>query len=201
MHTSFWSLFLVLLLVIDPIGNVPIFLAALRGIESPARRRWVLVRECGLALGFLLLFLWLGEAVLTLLGLSPPSVGIAGGIVLFLISLRMIFDSPEKVFGGLPAGEPFLVPLAVPFLAGPSTLATLLLFASQGGGGLRLEVAAAVVLAMTASCAILLAGGRLLQWLGVRGLDAFQRLMGLVLTAMAMEMLLRGVREFVGSLG
>lgn len=199
MDPSFWSVFLLLLLVIDPLGNVPIVLAVLRGIESRERRRSVLIRECLIAMGILLLALGFGGFALRLLGLSQTSIGIAGGIVLFLISLRMIFDPPESVFGGLPKGEPFIVPLAVPFLAGPSALAAILLLAAkpQPGQG---ALAVAIVAAMLASLIILLLGERLLRWLGEKGLDAFQRLMGLLLTAMAAEMFLRGIREFMASL-
>ena len=199
MDASFWSLMLVLLLVIDPLGNIPIFLAALRGIEGRERRRAVLVRECLIALAILFVFLGIGRWLLGLLGLSQTSVGIAGGIVLFLISLRMIFESPEKVFGGLPQGEPFIVPLAVPFLAGPSALATVLILAGGGQHG-HWSVALALTVAMLASLAVFLLGSRLMHWLGEKGLDAFQRLMGLVLTAMSVEMFLRGVREFLRTL-
>lgn len=199
MDASFWSVVLVFLLVIDPLGNIPIFLAALRGVEGRERRRAVLVRECLIALAILFAFLGLGRWLLGLLGLSQTSVGIAGGIVLFLISLRMIFESPEKVFGGLPKGEPFIVPLAVPFLAGPSALATVLILAGGGQPG-HWSVALALTVAMLASLAILLLGSHLMHWLGERGLDAFQRLMGLMLTAMSVEMFLRGVREFLRTL-
>ena len=199
MDASFWSVLLLLVLVIDPFGNIPIVLAALRGIPTQERRRFVLLRECLIALGVLFAFLGLGQQLLTVLGLSQQSVGIAGGIVLFLISLRMIFEPPESVFGGLPTGEPFIVPLAVPFLAGPSAFATILLLAAQPKPG-HWGIAVALLLAMTVSAFILLMGSKLVLWLGERGLDAFQRLMGLVLSAMAVEMFLRGAREFAASL-
>lgn len=199
MDASFWSVFLLLLLVIDPLGNVPIILAALRTVESHERRRIVLLRECFFALVVLFAFLGLGQQLLTVLGLSQQSVGIAGGIVLFLISLRMIFEPPESVFGGLPSGEPFIVPLAVPFLAGPSAFATILLLAARPHPG-HWGIALALLLAMAVSACVLLMGSKLVRWLGERGLDAFQRLMGLVLSAMAVEMFLRGARDFLASL-
>jgi MarC family membrane protein len=195
METSFGSVFLLLLLVIDPLGNVPITTALLRMVEG-RRRQVVLLRECAIALVILLLCLWFGQGITRLLGLSQSSIGIAGGIVLFLISLRMIFEHPENVFGGVPAGEPFIVPLAVPFLAGPSAFATLLLLAAQSTPG-QGWVALALVCVMAITAGVLIFGNRILQWLGVRGLDAFQRLMGLVLTAMAVEMFLRGLRQFL----
>ena len=197
MEASFGSVFLLLLLVLDPMGNVPLCTALLRRVESPRRRRMILLRECAVALGVLLAALWFGDDFLGLLGLSEPSVGIAGGIVLFLISLRMIFEHPEKVFGGLPTEEePFIVPMAVPFLAGPSAFATLLLLSAQELPG-RNQVALALVAAMTLSALIFMASDTLIRWVGERGLDALQRLMGLVLTAMAVEMFLRGIRQFL----
>ncbi len=199
MDSAFWSIFLLLLLVIDPLGNVPLILAALRGVEPRERRRAVLIRECLIALGILLLAIGIGGQVLRMLGLSQTSVGIAGGIVLFLISLRMIFEPPESVFGGMPKGEPFIVPLAVPFLAGPSAMATVLLLAARPAPG-QLLLAAALLAAMMVATVVLVLGERLLRGLGEKGLDAFQRLMGLVLAAMAVEMFLRGTREFLVSL-
>jgi MarC family membrane protein len=184
--------------VIDPLGNVPIFMSILRTVESPARRRIIVIRECSIALGILLISLWFGQPVIHYLGLSQPSIGIAGGIVLFLISLRMIFDHADQVFGGSPSGEPFIVPLAVPFLAGPSAFATLLLLAGQSQP-MPGRAALALVCAMAITTAVLLSGSRLIKWIGERGLDAFQRLMGLVLTAMAVEMFLRGLRQFINS--
>lgn len=198
METSFGSVFLLLLLVIDPLGNVPICMSVLRAVESPGRRRRILLRECGIALGVLLTCLLFGQNVVRYLGLSQPSIGIAGGIVLFLIALRMIFDHPSEMFGGSPAGEPFIVPLAVPFLAGPSAFATLLLLAGQGHG-VEWTAVLALVAVMGVTTVILLFGSRLVQWLGERGLDAFQRLMGLILTAMAVEMFLRGLRQFLNA--
>ncbi len=200
MQTSFWSVFLVLVLVLDPLGNVPTVLAVLRGVDSAKRRRAVLLRECLIALGILFLVLGAGDWGVRLLGLSQTSIGIAGGIVLFLISLRMIFEPPESVFGGLPKGEPFIVPLAVPFLAGPSAFATVLLLAA-GTKPDHLTIAGALTLAMIVTAALLLLGERLVRLFGEKGLDAFQRLMGLVLSAMAVEMFLRGVREFIKTTG
>lgn len=199
METSFISVFLLLLLVIDPIGNVPIFVSVLRRVESPAKRRSILLRECAIAFGVLLTCLLFGQNVVHWLGLSQSSIGIAGGIVLFLIALRMIFDQASEMFGGTPSGEPFIVPLAVPFLAGPSAFATLLLIAGQSGQGVQLSTALALLLVMVITTVILLCGSQLIQWIGERGLDAIQRLMGLILTAMAVEMFLRGIRLFLDS--
>jgi MarC family membrane protein len=189
------SAFVLLLLVIDPLGNVPTFMALLKNVE-PARRRAVILRECLVATLLLFLFLAVGAHFLKLLGLSQSSLGIAGSIILFLIALRMVFESSEKVFGGLPQGEPFIVPLAIPMLAGPSALATVILFSSQkhvGAGSAMIAIA----LAMAVTTLVLLLGSRITRFVGVRGLEAMQRLMGLLLTAIAVEMFLRGVVTFV----
>jgi multiple antibiotic resistance protein len=189
------SAFILLLLVLDPLGNVPTFMALLKNVE-PNRRRIVLLRECAVATVLLFVFLGVGERFLRLLGLSQSSLGIAGGIILFLIALRMVFESSEKVFGGLPQGEPFIVPLAIPMLAGPSALATVILFTTQhqvNAGAAMMAIA----LAMGVTTTVLLLGSRITRIVGQRGLEAMQRLMGLLLTAIAVEMFLRGLREFV----
>ena len=110
MNPPAWlSAFVLLLLVLDPVGNVSTFMALLRGTE-PARRRKIILRECAVAAVLLVLFLGVGETFLKVLGLSQSSLGIAGGIILFLIALRMVFESSANVFGGMPEGEPFIVP-------------------------------------------------------------------------------------------
>jgi multiple antibiotic resistance protein len=177
------SAFITLLLVLDPVGNIPFLLAIMRDVE-PARRWKVILRECAIALVVLFLFLGFGQKLLQLLGLSQSSLGIAGGIILFLIALRMVFESSDTVFGGVPQGEPFIVPLAIPFLAGPSALASVLLL----GTSQALNVWAA---------GVLLLGHRIVRVVGARGVEALQRLMGLLLTAIAVEMFLRGVVEFM----
>jgi multiple antibiotic resistance protein len=189
------SAFVLLLLVLDPLGNVPTFMALLKNVE-PERRRIVLLRECAVATVLLFVFLGVGENFLRLLGLSQSSLGIAGGIILFLIALRMVFESSEKVFGGLPQGEPFIVPLAIPMLAGPSALATVILFTTQHQVSAR-SAMVAIALAMGVTTTVLLLGSRITRVVGQRGLEAMQRLMGLLLTAIAVEMFLRGLRDFV----
>jgi multiple antibiotic resistance protein len=181
-----------LILVIDPLGNVPLFLSALKAV-APARRRGVLLRELAMAYVVLVGFLLLGRWLLRFLGLEPEAVGIAGGIVLFLIALRMIFPGQGSISSDAPEGEPFLVPLAIPLVAGPSTLATLLLLesaASTTTAGLL----AAVTIAWTVTVAILLSSTFLYRVLGERGLIAMERLMGMLLVMVAVQMLLDGVR-------
>jgi MarC family membrane protein len=195
METSFGSAVVILLLVMDPIGNIPLFVAVLRQVP-PQRRPVVIVRECGIALAVLVAFILFGDSILKLLGLSGSSLTIAGGLILFLIALRMIFRHPEGVFGDLGDGEPFIVPLAVPSIAGPTAIATVVLLVSRAPQRLW-EWMGAATIAMAITLALLLFAERITQLAGPRALLALERLMGLILTAIAVEMLLQGIRTFV----
>src|SRR5262245_48745318 len=182
-----------LFLVMDPLGNIPLFLSILKTVE-PGRRRTVLLREIAIAYVVLLVFLALGRSLLRFLGLQPEAVGIAGGIVLFLIALRMIFPSRWPLAGEPLEGEPFVVPLAIPLVAGPSALATLLLLQSEAAsttGSLMI----ALTIAWALSGVILLASTFLYRILGERGLIAIERLMGMLLVMVAVQMLLNGLRS------
>lgn len=198
MDTSFASAVMIVLLVMDPIGNVPVFLSLLRNV-APARRIVVILRECAIAYAVLLVFAFFGRFIMALLGISDSSLTLAGGVILFLIALRMIFRPPEGVFGESPGGEPFIVPLAIPSIAGPATIATVALLVSRAPQRM-LEWSAAVTVAMLATLVILLLANRVARALGDRGLLAIERLMGLLLTAIAVEMVLRGVETFVRQL-
>jgi len=198
MDVSFTSAVVILLLVMDPIGNIPLFVSLLRQVEA-ARRTRVILRECAIAFVVLLVFVFFGAAILGVLGLSDPSLTIAGGVILFLIALRMIFRRPEGVFGDTVSGEPFIVPLAIPSIAGPAAIATVMLLVSRAPQRL-LEWCLAVSVAMLVTVALLVAADRLAKLAGEQGLLAFERLMGLILTAIAVEMLLRGIETFVRQL-
>ncbi len=195
MEISFASAVVILLLVTDPIGNIPLFVSLLRPVPRKRRVR-VILRECAIALGVLVAFVLFGRAILELLGLSDRSLNLAGGVVLFLIALRMIFRSRDGIFGDSPAGEPFIVPLAIPSIAGPAAIATVVLLVSRAPQRWP-EWLAAVGLAMAASFMVLVFAERISRWLSERVLAAFERLMGLLLTAIAVEMLLRGIEGFV----
>jgi MarC family membrane protein len=190
-----FSAAVLLLLVIDPFGNVPVVMAAL-GTSKPARRRRIVLRECVIAYAILLAFMLGGRTFLEWLQLSEESLAIAGGIILFLIALRMVFRHPEGLFGDLPGAEPFIVPLAVPSIAGPSALATVMLMVSRDPAH-RLAWVIALTAAMIVTTIVLVASGRLQRVLGDRGMIAVERLMGLVLTAIAVQMLLDGLRSFI----
>jgi len=198
MEISFTSAVVILLLVMDPIGNIPLFVSVLKQVE-PARRLTVIVRECAIAFGVLLAFVFIGKPLLDLLGLSNSSLNIAGGLILFLIALRIIFKHPEGIFGDTIAGEPFIVPLAIPSIAGPTALATVILMVSRAPERM-LEWIVALTVATLVTLVLLIFAERIAQLIGERGLLALERLMGLILTAIAVEMLLRGIEMFVHQL-
>ena len=200
MSESFFQSFILLLLVTDPFGNVPLFVSTLRQV-APERRHRVVVRECLIAFGLLLMFMIVGRPFLDALQLSEVALRIGGGVILFLIALRMVFPQPGGVFGQTHAGatEPLIVPLAIPALAGPSALVTVLLFSSQAKMSMWLY-AAVISLVAIVWLAVLLAAERLQRVLGDAVMTAFERLMGLILTAIAIEMLLAGVRAYVASM-
>jgi MarC family membrane protein len=189
-----FSATILLLLVVDPFGNVPLVVSAMTSV-APARRARVIARECLFAYLILLGFMLGGREFLAWLHLSNESLSIAGGIILFLIALRMVFPSREGVFGEPQTGEPLLVPLAVPMIAGPSALATVMLLASREPAKLGVWMLA-LTITMAATTLVLLGAHRLQRILGERAVIAMERLMGLVLTALAVEMLLDGVRTF-----
>lgn len=193
-----FSATVLLLLVIDPFGNVPIVIAALAGVPR-ARRARVVLRECVAAYAILLAFMFGGQRFLQWMQLSEVSLAIAGGIILFLIAMRMVFPHREGVFGDPPGTEPFLVPLAIPAIAGPSALATVMLMVSRDPSH-RFAWVIALTVAMAIATLVMLAAHRLERALGERGMLAVERLMGLVLTALAVQMLLDGVRAFIATL-
>jgi multiple antibiotic resistance protein len=191
------SALITLLFVMDPLGNVPIFLAVLKDVD-PARRQRVVIRELCIALAVLMVFLWAGESLLNALSLSQEAVSIAGAIILFLIAIRMIFPSPYGIMGESPAGEPFIVPLAIPSVAGPSALAVTMLFVHSDPTRM-LDWTIAVVGAWVICAVALLASPFLLKALGNRGLIAMERLMGMILVIIAVQMFFDGVRDFLVS--
>jgi len=199
MTQTFFQSFILLCLVTDPFGNVPIFVSALAHVP-PERRGRVVVRECAIAFLLLLIFMFFGRHFLAALQLTDISLRIGGGVILFLIALRMVFPQPGGVLGDSELhGEPFIVPLAIPALAGPSALATVLLFSADNATEVLLHVGA---LSLTAVVwlVVLLGAGQLQRVLGTKVMTAFERLMGLILTAMSVEMLLAGIRDYLHSL-
>ena len=182
-----------LFLVMDPLGNIPLFLSALREVPAERRRR-VLVRELLIAYAVLVACLLVGPPLLRSLNLDQESISIAGGIVLFLIALRMIFPSEGGVMGEPIEGEPFIVPLAIPLLAGPSALSAILVLARTAPER-TLGWLGALTLAWAASAAILLSSNLFYRVLRRRGLVALERLMGMVLVMLAVQMFLDGLAQ------
>lgn len=197
MTESFFQAFILLLLVTDPFGNVPLFASVLSKVPLE-RRTPVIARECAIAFLLLLIFMFFGRHFLSALQLSEISLRIGGGVILFLIALRMIFPQPGGIMGdgGDTTGEPFIVPLAIPALAGPSALATVLLFSSGDPTQILLNVVALSLVACV-WLVVLLGAERMQRVLGPRVMTAFERLMGLILSAIAVEMLLGGIRQYM----
>lgn len=189
-----FSVVVTLFLIMDPLGNVPIFLSVLKRV-APERRRRVLIREVLIAYGVLLVFLLLGDHALRVLHIDQETISISGGIVLFLIALRMIFPGAGGGLDDSSDGEPLVVPLAIPLIAGPSTLATLLLLRATTPSMLELWLATTV--AWSATAAILIAAPFFYRALGERGLTAMERLMGMVLVMISVQMFLNGVETFL----
>lgn len=189
------SAVITLFLIMDPLGNIPLFLSALRTVH-PERRQRVLLREIALAYVILLACVLIGNTALRVLGLEQETISIAGGIVLFLIALRMIFPATGTFVGDALEGEPFLVPLAVPLIAGPSTLAALLLLQRSAPDYLG-SLLLALTIAWALSGAILLSSTFFYRVLKERGLMAMERLMGMLLVMIAVQMFMNGLRDFL----
>ena len=186
MEHTFASATILLLLITDPLGNIPIFVNSLRAVP-PERRARVIVREVLIAFGLLLAFMFVGQRFLQAMSLSDVSLQIGGAVVLFLIALRMIFPPPPAQEIALP-GEPLVVPLAIPAIAGPSALATVILLVSRAPER-RLEWIGALTVTIVIDAVVLLLAERIQRLLGERFVMAMERLMGLILVAVAVEML------------
>jgi multiple antibiotic resistance protein len=195
---TFISAVVILLAVLGPTGNVPFFLSLLKDLP-PARQRVIILRELVIALVLLLIFMVLGKYILGLFQLTGYSLSVAGGIVLFLISLKLIFSTPDQIFSYDRSAEPFIVPLAVPSVAGPSAIITVMLMASREPHDLFKWVAA-LVTAWAVLTVILLFSGKIGNLLGEKGLNPLQRLMGMLLSAISVQMLLSGLAEFISTL-
>ena len=192
MEHTFASATILLLLITDPLGNIPIFVNTLRAVP-PERRALVIVREVLIAFGLLLAFMFVGQSFLKAMSLSDVSLQIGGAVVLFLIALRMIFPPPPQD-SPVPLTEPLIVPLAIPALAGPSAMATVLLLVSQAPDR-RMEWVAALTVTMLVCAVVLLLAERLQRVVGLRVVSAFERLMGLILVSISVEMLIWGLKS------
>ncbi|MEL4503548.1 MarC family protein [Luteococcus sp. H138] len=184
-----------LFLVMDPLGNIPFFMTSLKKVAKE-RRQWVIARELLIALVIMVAFLFAGQGLLSALQVSREALTAAGGIILMLIAVRMVFPSPETTLEEVSlAAEPFIVPLAIPYTAGPSLLATEILLMSQDPGRWMTWLGA-VLAAWAMSAVILFMSGYLERILGERVLLALERLMGMILVLISTQMIFTGIREF-----
>ncbi|PMJ90340.1 YhgN family NAAT transporter [Vibrio sp. 10N.261.55.A7] len=188
-----------LFLIMDPLGNLPIVLSILKHLD-PKRRKKVLFRELLFALAILLLFLFAGQSIMNFLHVEPETLSISGGIILFIIAIKMIFPSAGSITGLAAGEEPFIVPMAIPMIAGPSVIAALLLLSTQHPDNM-LELSAAVMLAWGATFFILMFSGFFHRILGERGLKAIERLMGLLLVMISTQMFLNGIKGYMAMTG
>ncbi len=194
-----FSAAVMLFLIMDPLGNLPVFLSILRHVD-PKRRRKVMLRELLFSLVIMMGFLFAGQQILSFLNLRQEAVSIAGGIILFLIAIKMIFPTPGGVTGLAAGEEPFLVPMAIPMIAGPSILASLLLLANQEPTRM-VDWSLALLMAWGASAVILMFYELFNKLLGERGLTAVERLMGMLLVMISVLMLLDGVHHYLAVTG
>lgn len=191
---SLFYLSLVLFLIMDPIGNISSFLSLLGDIPTEKRRK-IIIREMLIALAVIVTFNFLGEFIFWVLEISETTLNLTSGAILFLVAIKILFPTVDSLRANLPPGEPFISPLAVPLIAGPSLLATVMLFA-------HLEpsvwvMLGAILISWLAAVAILLMGARLQKLLSNNGLIALERLMGMVLVMLAIQRFAEGLQQFV----
>ncbi len=194
--SSVWSAAVLLFFLMDPLGNIPVMLSIMKNIDTK-RQRKIIAREMFLALIILLIFLFAGKPLLDFLHLDQPAVTISGGIILLIISLRMIFPQASGPMGQRPGDEPFLVPIAIPMIAGPSVLAMLILMTQSQPENMT-NWFFALIIAWFLAAVILIMAPVLLRLLKERGLTALERLMGMILVMMAVQMLIDGFKDLFG---
>ena len=190
------SAIVLLFLVIDPFGNVPFFVSALKDVD-PARRTKVIIRELLIAYVVMVAFLFAGQPFLRVLGISGPALTIAGGVILFLIAIKMVFPVRGRNMQEELQGEPLIVPLAIPYIAGPSVLAVELLLMSDEPARWPVWLIA-ITVAWAGTAVVVLFGSQVAERLGQRGLVAIERLMGMILVAIAIQMFLTGADLYFG---
>lgn len=188
------SMALTFFLMIDAFGNIPLFASLLKSF-TPKKQRRIILREMLIALGVIILFELLGDVILNFINIKTPTIIIAGGVILFLIALKMIFPPQAEPIIDTIDKEPFIVPLAIPLVAGPAVLAAVMLYAGQAEG--HFSVISAIFIAWVPSTLILLGASHLTKLIGKRGISALERLMGLVLILIAIQMFLEGIQLFL----
>jgi len=191
----FVSSALLLFLVIDPLGNIPLFLAATKSLE-PKRRQYVIARELLVALVIMVLFFFVGSWFLNTLHITSSALSVGGGLILMFIAVKMVFPGSMGSISQDTQGEPFIVPMAVPYMAGPSILATEVVLVHQAGDK-WLVLLGSLGAAWLIGSVILMAAGLLQRVLGDKAVTAIERLMGMVLVLISAQMLLTGISEFI----
>jgi len=194
---SIVSTAILLLFILDPFGNVPLLLSILKNVDKE-RHTKIIIREMFIGLFILLVFLFFGERFLSIFGLETQAITIAGGIIFFVIAIKMIFPDPNghSLFVSSGDEEPLVVPIAIPMISGPASIATLMLLAKSNPGEMG-NILISVLLAWLVSSVILLSSPKLYKILKRRGLTAMERLMGMLLLMMAVEMFIKGIRELI----
>ena len=191
---SFISSVITLALVMDGFGNIPLFIAALKKV-APERRKTVLIRELAIALIIMVAFLFLGKWFLRAFGIHEYSLSIAGGIILFIISVKLVFGGDEEPKNDPKEDEPFVVPLAIPLVAGPAALSMVMITAAQQSN--KFITLGAVLVASIINSIILMASFPISNLLGKRGLIAIERLTGMILILMSVDMVMGGISTFM----
>ncbi len=194
---SIISTAILLLFILDPFGNVPLLLSILKDVDKQKHTR-IIIREMLIGLLILIVFLFFGERFLSIFGLEPQAITIAGGIIFFVIGLKMIFPPPggQNLFTTSSEEDPLVVPIAIPMISGPASIATLMLLAKSHPGEIG-SIFISVLIAWLVTAVILLSSPRLYKLLKRRGLTAMERLMGMLLLMMAVEMFIKGVRALI----
>ncbi|WP_170332951.1 MarC family protein [Ruegeria arenilitoris] len=196
----FITAFTTLFVVIDPFGTAPIFVALTQDMDAATRRR-VALRTCLTASGILIAFAAFGEAVLGFVGISMEAFKVAGGALLFLTALDMLFERRTKRREDRVEEEehpdPSVFPLAIPLVAGPGSIATIILLAGEHPGIQGIAAASAVMLAVMAVVLLFfLSGGLIARFLGKTGLNVLTRLLGMLLAALSVQFILDGLKAF-----
>lgn len=190
---NLFNITLVLLLIMDPLGNLSSYLTMVNEL-NPKRQHWIVIREMLIALAVMLFFNYLGEVIFDFLDLSETTVRLSSGIILFLIAMKILFTARDSPRANLPKGEPFIFPLAVPLIAGPALLATIMLYA-------HLETSQsimifAILIAWLISVIIFYFADTIKKILGTNGLMACERLIGMILVLVAVQRFLEGILLF-----
>jgi len=180
----------------DPIGNIQSFISQLSRYDQ-RQRMWVLLREMLFALGLMLLFNFAGELFFNVLDISEITVRLSSGVILFLVAFEILFPTMNNFRQNLPKEEPYFIPLAVPLIAGPSLLATIMLYAHIEESFVVMVVA--ILIAWVFALLVLMFAHPIHRLIGNNGLMACERLIGMILILLAIQRFMEGVLMFIRS--